>query len=590
MRDAERQSSHGGSSSSAGGLATGGAGAEPPSRVARGYRDLVARLSQAVPEGSQLRRALQRLLDALVRGAATGLGIRGGLNALSLLFALLSRAGRRRKWSAPTLLSMARDSLRFGAFLGAFSAAAVGADEAIAASLGRAETARWRALASGLLAGPALLLAGPEPHPSVACYLLVRAGMLMVRVGNGPGSPAWVRALLWPSRLAHADVGAFSVAVAQVLYSFFVAPETLPKSYVRFLARQSGKPGWVLDGIRELCARNAGGSRPYRGPLEALRGTRGEGRDVALPCDFLGSGCGALGAGHACATHALAQVPGAFLRAVPVYLPVYLVPAFLLHRGRLLSPRHAPGLLGKVVAGALRSSGFLAALFGLAWSGGCAGWRLLGARGPVLAGTASLSGLSVLVEKKSRRVELAMYALARAVESFALVLDRQGLLPRWLLRSRVDVLAFSVASAAILHCYSGSLGAHRGTFRGKYLSVFDFILGNQGVDCGSISHVPSSQQLAGRAVRRIASTPAVQLLARAASSPFLGPPRRTSPAASAASGTEGEGGGEGECGGGREGEGGGGREGGGGGAPGGPGASRLSVSAKESLARAGPAE
>ena len=177
---------------------------------------------------------------------------------------------------------------------------------------------------------------------------------------------------------------------------------------------------------------------------------------------------------------------------------------------------------------------------------------MMGVRGPVLAATASLSGLSVLAEKKSRRVELAMYALARAIESFTLVLDRLGYLPRRLLRVRIDVVAFSVATAAILHCYSGSFGAHRTTFRGKYLQVFDFILGNEGVDKGSISHVPSSQQLAEMAVRKMASNPALQTMAKVASYPFLAS-RRASPSppvSVAEAGAEGggaEGGGEGRA-------------------------------------------
>ena len=66
-------------------------------------------------------------------------------------------------------------------------------------------------------------------HPSAPSQL---------RVGNKASSPAWLRALLSPSRLPHSDVVAFSAAVAQVLYSFFVMPDTLPHSYVHFLARQ----------------------------------------------------------------------------------------------------------------------------------------------------------------------------------------------------------------------------------------------------------------------------------------------------------------------------------------------------------------
>lgn len=48
---------------------------------------------------------------------------------------------------------------------------------------------------------------------------------------------------------------------------------------------------------------------------------------------------------------------------------------------------------------------------------------------------------------------------------------------------RLDVILFSVATAAILHCYSDHWGERRDVIRGTYLSVFDFILGNTGEAC-----------------------------------------------------------------------------------------------------------
>ena len=89
-------------------------------------------------------------------------------------------------------------------------------------------------------------------------------------------------------------------------------------------------------------------------------------------------------------------------------------------------------------------------------------------------------GLATLVEKKSRRMELALYVSSRAVESFALCALRYGWLSPRLIPPRPDVLMFSLATAAIVHCYSDSAGVHRDVFRSKYLNVLDFILGNTG--------------------------------------------------------------------------------------------------------------
>jgi len=294
-----------------------------------------------------------------------------------------------------------------------------------------------------------------------------------------------------------------------------VLPETLPPTYVRFLGRQSGKQDWQLAGIRETCRRAAGGGtwgRPCRAPLKALRGTSFENVAVALPCEFCHPG-------QTCWGHAVAQVAPTCLRALPVYLPLYLVPLPLVHRAALLGPR-GPEILLRALVGAARSSAFLASLFGLAWTGAC-GWGGqsglgMGFTGPGLAASAWVAGLSLLVEKPSRRVELTLYVVARAVESLALVLDRLGTLPPWLLRrARIDVWAFSVGAGCVLQAYSGDGGRHRHAFRSKYINVLDFILGNSGADDANdagIRHVPSTPALVGLAASRVASHPALARL------------------------------------------------------------------------------
>ena len=66
------------------------------------------------------------------------------------------------------------------------------------------------------------------------------------------------------------------------------------------------------------------------------------------------------------------------------------------------------------------------------------------------------------------------------MESFALCLGEWGWVKRDALPKRFDVIIFSAATAAILHCYSDAQGHHRDVFRSKYLNVLDFILGSQG--------------------------------------------------------------------------------------------------------------
>ena len=106
-----------------------------------------------------------------------------------------------------------------------------------------------------------------------------------------------------------------------------------------------------------------------------------------------------------------------------------------------------------------------------------------GASGLLLAMTCWTGGLAAFAEKKSRRMELAHYCLARAVESCALCLTSWGYVRGDRLPKRVDVLIFSAATAAIMHCYSDSHGKHRDVFKSKYLNVLDFVFGNTGEGC-----------------------------------------------------------------------------------------------------------
>lgn len=81
----------------------------------------------------------------------------------------------------------------------------------------------------------------------------------------------------------------------------------------------------------------------------------------------------------------------------------------------------------------------------------------------------------MLIEKKSRRMELALYCLARAIESFAICVTDWGVLERYNLipPKRLDVFLFSTATAIIMHCYA----QERDVFRSKYLNVLDWVFG-----------------------------------------------------------------------------------------------------------------
>jgi hypothetical protein len=117
---------------------------------------------------------------------------------------------------------------------------------------------------------------------------------------------------------------------------------------------------------QELAHRNASGLPPA--PLAGLAGTPHAATASATPCAFLHPGQGCYG-------HAASQLPPAYGRALAVYLPVYLVPAALVHRHRLL--RRPAHILPKVALGVARSSLFLSLFITLAFTGAALAAALL---------------------------------------------------------------------------------------------------------------------------------------------------------------------------------------------------------------------
>ncbi|KAK9806740.1 hypothetical protein WJX72_001016 [[Myrmecia] bisecta] len=436
-------------------------------------------------------RAWERLGNALVRGAFSGFCLRGGLHLVGLLFALVLKSRKKHRAHSINLWQRLQDTLRYTAFLGSLSGVYVAADEAIAAVVGKRKSAKWRALVAGAAAGPTILLTGrKDRHTSLALYILLRGITLLVRCGNKPSAPKPVQLLLTPTRWKHGDTALMCLATSQILYSWMMLPQTLPAAYVRFLNKHGGKERWRCDAIRELAIRNKQGLEP--GPLKLLQHTDLRDFHARIPC-------GILHPGQTCNQHFASFLPEAYLRALPVYLPVYFLPAILVHRKHLIQKETAAKIWRRVGLGVLRSSLFLALYCTLAWRGACAAHNLTGrTTGFIIAASCWAGGLATLAEKKSRRMELALYCLSRAAESFALCLAQWGWVHPRSLPKRLDVLIFCAAVAAIMHCYSDSHGRHRDVFRSKYLNVLDFVFGNTGFEDDSLKHHPSTKDLLNR--------------------------------------------------------------------------------------------
>eukprot|EP00873_Tetraselmis_striata_P041904 jgi/Tetstr1/462168/TSEL_007233.t1 len=444
----------------------------------------------ASTSASDGQRALERLWDTCLKSAAIGFCLRGGLSGVSLLLSQLSRRKRRAKRSRTHLLSLGLDTLKYTAFLAAFGGTYVSVDEGLSYFLGKERSKNWRAAAAGACAAPTLLLIGSSSQSGLAAYIFLRGLLLLVRAGNKPGASEWVRAALAPSRWEHSDTLLMCLASSQLLQSWLALPETLPASYVKFLNVHGGKKPLVYNALREWARRNHGQPAPLRSLASSAKFS---GRPIERACQFVHPGA-------SCSGHAVTQLPANFRRALSVYIPVYVIPALLVHRHNVL--KQPVDISSKVAKGILRSSLFLAVYVALAWRGACVVHTTRRHVPPQLLSSVTMYGLTVwvagiatLLEKKSRRLELALYCMSRALVSFTLSLVQRGLIPQRLARLRGDVAVFALGLAAITHCYSDGEGRHRDVFKSKYLSVLDFVFGNSGFAQGSICHVPSSQRM-----------------------------------------------------------------------------------------------
>ncbi|KAN0040374.1 hypothetical protein ACTA71_012267 [Dictyostelium dimigraforme] len=141
-----------------------------------------------------------------------------------------------------------------------------------------------------------------------------------------------------------------------------------------------------------------------------------------------------------------------FLAGLKLYAPLFLVPALIFKRKRTL-----PEIL--------RSSVFLGTYAGVFSGAICLIRRILGRD---LKSMAAISGffaglLSILIEKKSRRSELALYCLNQAIEVVWKMAAARKLVP---LFKNGEVLVYMIASSILLYFYQNEPDSLRSNMNG----------------------------------------------------------------------------------------------------------------------------
>ncbi|AAD46013.1 F21H2.12 [Arabidopsis thaliana] len=384
---------------------------------------------------------LRRIIVASVKGFTIGTGLKGGL----AIFSIVARFARRRRsspqsrktgeFSNSEAIAMGiKETLRYGLFLGTFAGTFVSVDEAIAALAGDKRH-------NCKMEGPVCWIGGWTIYASHrAKYATYEFGCLYIDACCG-------------SRIA-------------LRSAYILKQESLPSSYKSFLNKQGGKDLSILQGVKDIAT-----AQPFTNLRAIEKYYKSVGVDIKLD-PTMKVPCTIIHGNESCVKHGVTFFLQAYKRALPVYVPVYLIPALIVHRQDLLKKQYS--ILGKGLLGTARSSLFLATYCSSAWAWTCLLFRTFETCNiPLVAIATFPTGLALAIEKKSRRIEISLYCLARAIESFFTCMTEAGYIrPPKSLR-RADVVVFSVSTAIIMHCYA----QERDVFRSKYLNVLDWVFG-----------------------------------------------------------------------------------------------------------------
>jgi hypothetical protein len=353
----------------------------------------------------------RRRRQGLLRGAAVGYALNTGFHLAVSLFS--------RKFFASPVAALrragGRDSLRFGLFLGAMGFAYRLLQCLFCKIRGR--PTRGGAAAAAAIAGTAILLDAPERRSTVSVYLFVRAAYELLRAGVASGALPDV---------PHLATLVFAACQAPIMYAFLREPHALSPAYHKWILRMADMRGELV---------------------EALTG---------LHCEF--APCSRIWhPGQSCAGYNLRDFARAFaLRAVPIYVPVHVLPPLLFKRRHVLA--HPLAFARETVVAIARSALFLSAYTAIVKSSMCFWRRALGRNSSLACCAAGVAtGAALLIEHPRRHIELTLYVVPRALEALSNLSAARH--PRWLAWLRDsgagDALLFSAALAAFVYRASG---------------------------------------------------------------------------------------------------------------------------------------
>ncbi|XP_059300319.1 uncharacterized protein LOC132052681 [Lycium ferocissimum] len=351
-------------------------------------------------------------------------GVRVGIGILLRAFKLARRHSYSSLLDLKQLVSekdlivreeACRIGLLFGGFTGSYHAL-----RCLLRKLRRKETP-LNAILAGSVAGLSILaLDDSNRRRTLALYLLARLSQCAYNSAKSKN-----RFHLWGSHWSHGDSLLFALACAQVMYSFIMRPESLPKAYRDFIQKTGPVAAPVYKAVKDCCRGSPVDVASLHAYLSKAKGSTAmklEEFPSIIPCSVIHPGT------KSCLVHDANAAAATFRKTFPLYFSLTFVPFVVL---RLQKFMDAPTrTCWYALTGAVRSTTFLSAFVGIFQAVICSHRKVASKDHKLVYWVAgALSGLSVLLEKKARRGELALYVLPRAADSLWYILVNRHLLP-----------------------------------------------------------------------------------------------------------------------------------------------------------------
>mmetsp|Transcript_8274 Transcript_8274/g.13396 ORF Transcript_8274/g.13396 Transcript_8274/m.13396 type:complete len:524 (-) Transcript_8274:1950-3521(-) len=347
-------------------------------------------------------------------------------------------------------LQFREEAVRLGLFFGGFSGIYKVISHGLANFGGKGKQS-WHSAVAGWFAGVSLCAMDASWYRTLALYMSTRGIQCGYNFLKSRGH--WH---FWGSSWPHGDSLLFIISSAQIMYAYVMRPETLPSSYYKFIVRQGPVDEVILQATRDL---NRGKKINHAAVKEYV--LNGGGEAAWNECkNWLASETPSLVPCRAfhpytpyTSLHTLYALFNSGKLIFPVYLSLALVPAVVLRFKNFVN--EPLQVLIRSVLSAAQSTLFLA-LFPTAY------FSLVMAQRKFIQHfkrhdhklvyyiAGFFASLTILIERKSRRSELALYAFPRAMDSLYMIMYHHKLAFRV---PKGEIVLFCSAMSAVMWFY-----------------------------------------------------------------------------------------------------------------------------------------